>query len=220
MTESNPTAYREAGHAIAAWLLTDCPFDTVTIVPGEPSIGALVRQRLLDDDDIDLALEYGHQDEIRRNRNRIGDAILVSLAGPYAQRRHAPSSKWRRGKDIKEASRLIYALYQHCHRPIRAISSFQRHTNVIMDDFLEGHWNAIETLAHRLIRDSLLGGDGAVTPSFLIFHAVNADQRQSHPIRIDQRQHRLIKAPLYCAVLNPLRVASVPRRPASSTARA
>jgi len=142
MTESNPTAYREAGHAVAAFLLTDCPFDTVTIVPGEPSVGAVARQHLLDDDDIALALEYGHEDEIRRNRSRIEDTIRVSLAGPYAQRRHDPASKWRRGKDLKEASDLIYCLYKHYHTPAKVIPSFWRHTNVILDDFLEGHWNA------------------------------------------------------------------------------
>jgi ATP-dependent Zn protease len=49
MTESKPTAYREAGHAITALLLTDCPFDTVTIVPGEPSIGTLAREHLIGD---------------------------------------------------------------------------------------------------------------------------------------------------------------------------
>ena len=157
MTESNPTAYREAGHAIAALLLTDCPFDTVTIVPGKPSIGALARQHLLGD----FILEY--DDEIRQNRNRIDDAILVSLAGPYAQRRHDPSSKWRRGKDLKEVSDLIYCLHRHCQSARdRAISSFWRYTNVIMDDFLETNWNAIETLAHRLIRDRTVSRDEAI----------------------------------------------------------
>ncbi len=157
MTESNPTAYREAGHAIAALLLTDCPFDTVTIVPGKPSIGALARQHLLGD----FILEY--DDEIRQNRNRIDDAILVSLAGPYAQRRHDPSSKWRRGKDLKEVSDLIYCLHRHCQSDRdRAISSFWRYTNIIMDDFLETNWNAIETLAHRLIRDRTVSRDEAI----------------------------------------------------------
>ncbi len=133
----------------------------MTIVPGEPSVGAVARQHLLDDDDIALALEYGHEDEIRRNRNRIEDAIRVSLAGPYAQRRHDPASKWRRGKDLKEASDLIYCLYKHYHTPAKVIPSFWRHTNVILDDFLEGHWNAIETLAHRLIRDRTVSRDEA-----------------------------------------------------------
>ena len=157
MTESNPTAYREAGHAVAAFLLTDCPFDTVTIVPGEPSVGAVARQHLLGE----LVLEYEPDDEIRRNRNRIEDAIRVSLAGPYAQRRHDPASKWRRGKDLKEASDLIYCLYKHYHTSAKVIPSFWRHTNVILDDFLEGHWNAIETLAHRLIRDRTVSRDEA-----------------------------------------------------------
>jgi hypothetical protein len=163
MTESNPTAYREAGHAVAAFLLTDCPFDTVTIVPGEPSVGAVARQHLLDDDDIALALEYGHEDEIRRNRNRIEDAIRVSLAGPYAQRRHDPASKWRRGKDLKEARHLVDCLHLDCFSPARArmISSFWRYTNNRIDGFLEQHSNAIETLAHRLIRDRTVSRDEA-----------------------------------------------------------
>jgi hypothetical protein len=164
MTESHSTAYREAGHAVAAWLLTGYPADTVTILPGEPSIGALAREHLLGE----LDLEYESNDEIRRNRNRIEDAILVSLAGPYAQRRHDPSSKWRRGKDLKEASRLIYALYQHCHKPIRVIPSFWRHTNVFLDDFFERHWNAIETLAHRLIRDRTASKEEAVAAALEI----------------------------------------------------
>jgi len=157
MTESHPTAYREARLRRRALLLTDCPFDTVTIVPDKPSIGALAREHLLGE----LVLEYEPEDEIRRNRNRIEDAIRVSLAGPYAQRRHDPASKWRRGKDLKEASDLIYCLYKHYHTPAKVIPSFWRHTNVILDDFLEGHWNAIETLAHRLIRDRTVSRDEA-----------------------------------------------------------
>jgi hypothetical protein len=155
MTESNPTAYREAGHAVAALLLTDCPFDTVTIVPGNPSIGDLARQHLLGE----IILEY--DDEIRQNRNLIKDAIHVSLAGPYAQRRHDSAFKWRRGRDRREASDLIYCLYKHYHTSAKVIPSFWRHTNVILDDFLEGHWNAIETLAHRLIRHRTVSRDEA-----------------------------------------------------------
>ncbi len=106
-------------------------------------------------------MEY--DDEIRQNRNRIDDAIYVSLAGPYAQRRHDPSSKWRRGKDLKEASDLIYCLHRHCRSARdRAISSFWRHTNIIIGDFLETNWNAIETLAHRLIRDRTVSKEEAV----------------------------------------------------------
>jgi hypothetical protein len=40
--------------------------------------------------------------------------------------------------------------------------SFWRHTNDRIDDFLEGHWNAIETLAHRLIRDRTVSRDDVI----------------------------------------------------------
>jgi hypothetical protein len=39
---------------------------------------------------------------------------------------------------------------------------FWQYTNARMDDFLEMHWNAIETLAHRLIRDRTVSKDEAV----------------------------------------------------------
>src|SRR5215470_11587884 len=114
--------------------LRTCPFDTVTIVAGEPSVGAMAREHMLGD----VILEY--DDEVRQNRNYIEDAILVSLAGPYAQRRHDPSSKWRRGKDLKEASDLVYCLYRHCNRSARVTSSYWRHINDRIDDLLEEHW--------------------------------------------------------------------------------
>jgi hypothetical protein len=47
MTEYRSIAYCQAGHAVAARLRTDCPIDTVTIPPGEPSVSALVREHLL-----------------------------------------------------------------------------------------------------------------------------------------------------------------------------
>jgi hypothetical protein len=50
--------------------------------------------------------------------------------------------------------------------------------------------------------DRVLCGDIAVAPPLLIFRTVNADQGQSHPIAIGQRQYWLIEAPLDRAVLN------------------
>src|SRR5262249_17480106 len=48
----------------------------------------------------------------------------------------------------------------------------------------------------------VLGGDIAIAPPLLVFRTVNADQGQSHPIGIRQRQYWLIETPLDRAVLN------------------
>jgi len=89
---------------------------------------------------------------------------MAAIAGPYAQRRHDPSSKWRRGKDFKEARYLVYCLHQHCRIPARdrVISSFWRYTNARTDEFLESHWDGIEALAHRLIRDGTASKEEAL----------------------------------------------------------
>src|SRR5215468_8445595 len=50
--------------------------------------------------------------------------------------------------------------------------------------------------------DRVFCRDIAVAPPLLISRTVNADQGQSHPIGIGQRQYWLIEAPLDRAVLN------------------
>ena len=157
MTEYRSIAYCQAGHAVAARLRTDCPIDTVTIPPGEPSVSALVREHLLGEFD----LEHEPDDEIRRIRGHIEDAIFVSLAGPYAQRRHDPSSTWRSSEGIKEASDLIHCVNRHELGPARVVPLFRRYINARVNNFLELHWSPIEALAHRLILDRTASRDEA-----------------------------------------------------------
>ncbi len=158
-TKKLASYHSEAGHAVVAWLYADCPIDSVTILPGQASIAALARQHLLDGIDFEMA----DSDEIRRNWGRIQDAIFVSWAGPAAQRRYDPHSKWRRSKEFKKASHLVYRLHQHGHSAVKKTAAYWRYVNVQVDDLLDQFWPFIEALARRLAWDSTISKDDALS---------------------------------------------------------
>jgi hypothetical protein len=161
MTEPHPTgltdfpvstaliqkaAYHEAGHAVAAFYKA-CPIKDVSILPGTVSVGKSARKALLSR--IGEEEFITNEDIIRRNRGRIQDAIFISLAGPFAQRRFDPNSDWnddREYSDFDEVSELIGELG---HRG-EVATAFRQYMEASITEFIDLSWPMIEAVAHRL----------------------------------------------------------------------
>jgi len=96
-SELEPTAYHEAGHVVMAWHVGESPVGAVLGAPRPGATGVTNYEQPMA---IAGVLDPG-SDRARLSAER---AILVSLAGPLAQRRHRPSS-WRRAHGMLDLSR-------------------------------------------------------------------------------------------------------------------
>jgi hypothetical protein len=99
-------AYHEAGHAFMAWHL-GLPVYRVTTIATQDASGLTVHSNPLRGINVELGLDQP------RARIRAENAIMVSLAGPAAQRRHRPSS-WRHAhgeSDYQRASDLALRIW-------------------------------------------------------------------------------------------------------------
>jgi hypothetical protein len=154
------TAYHEAGHAVAAFLLR-VPFEigVITIVPEDGADGCFTHANLLKG--IDLEWEDSDQDP---DQARIGveKTILICLSGMEAQRRHRASSvrshhaRADYEKAVDLAGRIfgsseVIAAYMK-FLLARAKSQFNR----------PGSWKAVEVLAGELMKHGTLQGSDAL----------------------------------------------------------
>jgi hypothetical protein len=139
--DAEMAAYHEAGHAVIAHML-----------------GVKVRQVSID--------EHGNRTQIGgfgRGEDRIERAIIVNLAGPYAQRRHAPRSRWRHGNhfgsnsgaDFDNVTDLIFNL----HGNNKVSEAYWRYVEARAEALVEQHWKKIDAVAQVLLRKHLITGD-------------------------------------------------------------
>jgi hypothetical protein len=85
-------AYHEAGHAVVAHMLGH-QVRRVSIAPKSGSDGRVSWRNPINR--IISKLESGSEADLERVRYRIDHAIIVSMAGAFAQKRHNPRSGWR-----------------------------------------------------------------------------------------------------------------------------
>src|SRR5262249_6044114 len=89
-------------------------------------------------------------DRIRRNRGRIQDWIIMILTGPYAQRRYAPSSRWRYDarSDFHHVSRWV----SYVHSGGVAARNYRRYVGAVAKELVDGHWGEIKAVARHLLK--------------------------------------------------------------------
>jgi hypothetical protein len=155
-------AYHEAGHAVAAHELY-CRINAVTIVPSKSHSGRLIYQSLLARVDIEFEVD---RDKVRRNYGRLEDTIVIALAGPFAQRHHAPRSRWRvgggivkgmldRGTDFDVVSGLIFKFYGNA----AVAKAYWEYVKARTESFVDGHWPRIDAVAECLLERGTISHD-------------------------------------------------------------
>lgn len=103
---------------------------------------------------VDAAREFDGTDHAR---NRVERAIMICLAGPIAQRRHAPRS-WRHwhGADDRVTA-LDLALIVNGSRP--AATAHLQWLEIRTQDLLETLWDYVEKIASDLLTRGTLSPD-------------------------------------------------------------
>jgi len=142
------TAYHEAGHAVIAYMLRYKPI-SATIVPAHDANGAVKYQSPLRGLRLDV-------DVTDRTRWKLEHAIIISFAGPLAQRKFKEHA-WRdyHGTfDFQEIERLS----------LRAVGSsaqataFTHWLEITTLEMVDNHWTKIERVAKLLHQRERLSG--------------------------------------------------------------
>jgi hypothetical protein len=138
-------AYREAGHIVAA--LTQSRVDhSAAFVRTVEFRGPIGRENSL------RATKLESKSD--RARPRVERAILVRLAGPAAQKRHAPRSwrSWHGESDLKQALDLASSVSSS---PSQAHALVAR-LGTVADDLIAARWSLVALVASALIEGSPL----------------------------------------------------------------
>jgi hypothetical protein len=139
-------AYHEAGHIVAA--LTQSLADISAAFARTVEFrGPIVHKNALRG--AKLGLGESHSARLRAER-----AILVRLAGPAAQKRHAPRSwrSWHGESDLKQALDLASSVSSS---PSAAHALVAR-LGTAADDLIAARWSLVERVASALIEGSTL----------------------------------------------------------------
>jgi hypothetical protein len=126
-------AYHEAGHAVIALALSVTRLH-VSIEPKGSSLGRVVHLGLPGPDD--------------------DSAILISLAGPLAQRRFAPDSEWPTN-DLAAVDEIVAARVGTAAERAENLASLCDHAVRIVDHF----WEDITVTANALLKRTTMTGD-------------------------------------------------------------
>jgi hypothetical protein len=144
-------AHHEAGHAVIAICLEQ-PFSLVSIDKNDYSRGR-----------VDIRLD-------RRRRDWVELACITALAGPFAQRRYNPRSRWRyggtgagagdrfmmKGADFQIVSRLI-ADFKHDDDKVGR--AYYRYLEAQAEAPVDDRWSDIEAVAHALLAQGTMSRD-------------------------------------------------------------
>ena len=134
-------AYHEAGHAVVARML-GVRVKSVTIQPTLNYSGRVLFDGL--------------------GRRTTEKKILITLAGPHAQRRFAPNSAWRSGNKAHLNSGYDFdnvALLIHDeHGNGKVADLYWRYVMAKAEQLVEGWWPHIEAVASALLKRETLTG--------------------------------------------------------------
>lgn len=145
-------AIHEAGHAVVAWQL-GVRLRKVTVKPDGDYLGKMWHRQTHNADDWDAA--GGSED---RAQVRLGRKVKIAFAGPLAEKRAFPRTRWRRhaSSDINDAADIIAHVYFNERAQYLWSSLLWLETELLLG---EG-WLAVVALADQLItRQTLTGRD-------------------------------------------------------------
>jgi ATP-dependent Zn protease len=147
------TAYHEAGHAVASFLLHR-GFRRVTIIPGEGFLGQLVmtqKPRTIHPD-----YETDARTELWLRRE-----IIIDLAGPVAEKLHTSRGNWKIGgsKDLHKAVDLASYIMGDPDE----IGAYLDWLTLSTTNMLKrpDHWPIVQALAAELLERKVIGAKRA-----------------------------------------------------------
>ena len=150
MTAREATAYHEAGHAFAAWVL-GLPIKRISIRPDGDAKGFVQHRSPL----AGIRLDIDNSDRARLKAEK---AILICLAGPAAQRKFNPRSyrKHHAASDFDLAGDLALRL----NSSGEAASAHLAWLQIRAADLVSARWHVVSAVARLLLEREELGPNG------------------------------------------------------------
>ena len=142
------TAYHEAGHMVAALRLR-VRIRTATIIPGDGYLGKVKHERLFPK----IEIEAG---DINRIEGKISKQIVISLAGPIAQRRFNPRS-WRHYHGQHDHETAADLALKINGRDEKATDAYLKWLSLRAERLIEDDRPLVTACAERLMREKTLG---------------------------------------------------------------
>jgi hypothetical protein len=142
------TAYHEAGHAVAAWVM-DRPFRYVTIVPMEGTLGHVQHPAWREHVQPDINVDG-------RTRRLLEKAIFTLLAGVRAEKRL--TGRWNNieaNSDFHDADDLASYLWGNPKVLQKYISFMESRVDAMIAS--DRHWKGIQALAAALLEKRRIG---------------------------------------------------------------
>ncbi len=140
------TAYHEAGHAVAARLLS-VRFKEVTILPTKTSLGHVLPA---------APPKWFEPDVARANsriRSQIENRTRVLLAGPAAEARFKGRHDWRSASDdIRQAVSLL----DYVSRSNGEVEAYFALMRIQAGGLIEKHWDEVQGVAEALLERTRL----------------------------------------------------------------
>jgi hypothetical protein len=130
------TAYHEAGHAVFAWY-KGIKIKKVTIIPEADSVGHVHHAKVIRGRSSEL-------DNSPRHRQRMEIQIMISLAGPLAQRIWNPRT-YRTYQCRSDHQTAVDVAMTYCGSGKQA-TAFLRYLHVCVDEFVRSprYWGRIQ----------------------------------------------------------------------------
>jgi hypothetical protein len=147
------TAHHEAGHAVIDWEI-GIKIKTATIKRAGHILGHVLHDKIFRPGD----LEWNVSPRVKMRAER---AILATLAGPFAQKRFAPRSRWRSGNFTGTMSGdadfdRVYNVINRLYDDYKVGRRFVQYMEACAEKLVEYHWKEIALVAQRLIERETL----------------------------------------------------------------
>ena len=141
------TAFHEAGHAVVTWYL-GLSVRRASIVATEQHLGMVERYTTR----LERRAEYERSPEVTA---RAESLIQISLAGPLAQRKAFPRSKWKLsgGSDFPKAAGLFGYISEQDDKAASLYWQLLLRRTEILVEFL---WPEIDAVADELLRSKMI----------------------------------------------------------------
>jgi len=139
-------AYRKAGHAVASCVLMR-RFGKITIFPKGDNWGSMAAQ---------VSSINGISEQTSKTKNNIEDEVIIHFAGVVAERLFSSGYNWHgvRVENLTAVERV------ECTGPSDAeTEAYLDSLFILARDLIKvpRYWNAVETLAHELLKERTIG---------------------------------------------------------------
>ncbi len=149
VNQKRATAYHESGHAVMCWL-NGVRLKSVTIDPDEDYVGFCRHEKI-------IRGRFPETDNSDRMRLKLERHVMISAAGPIAQKLYNPRSFRNYHASADYETVMTWAL--NANGSQKQAEAWLRWLEIRTKETLQVRWAIVKGLAEELLRANTLSGD-------------------------------------------------------------